>query len=153
MANADPRDGQTTGKRARSLLHDTDTCTLATASPDGVPEAATIRFVADDQFNIYLNSSTTYRKYENMSANPRVAVVVDGNSGNLQLEGVATELQGSEEESVVSKYVTKYGHSDYLTHEDSTRFKIETDWVRLLVDGRFPPDHEMIVGEGETELH
>lgn len=138
---------------AATLLRDTETCTLATASPDGVPEAATVRFVADDEYNVYINTATNYRKYENMQANPRVAVVVNGAERNLQLEGVPTELRGDAAESVREKYIEKYGPSAYLTHEHSTCFEIETDWARLLLDGSFPPEYAMLIGEGETDPH
>jgi Pyridoxamine 5''-phosphate oxidase. len=140
-------------ERATAVLQETAVCTLATASPDGVPEAATVRFVASEGFDVYINSATNYRKYANMTANPRVAVVVDGDAGNLQLEGRATELHGDDAESFRERYVEKYGPSQYLTHETSTCFAIETDWARLLVDGRFPPEHAMVVGDGETDLH
>ncbi len=150
MTNGNDR---TPAERARALLRETDRCTLATASPTGVPEAATIRFVADDDFSLYFNTSTTYRKYDNLCANPRVAVVVDGPAGNLQLEGVVRELDGTEDESAVDRYVEKYGHSPYLTHDHSTRFTVETDWARLLLDGSFPPEHAMVLGEGDTDLH
>lgn len=144
---------RTPAERASRLLQAAENCTLATASSTGVPEAATIRFVADDDYDLYFNTSRTYRKYEHLRANPRVAVVVDGAAGNLQLEGVARELDDSEDEQVVDRYVEKYGHSPYLTHDDSVRFAVETDWARLLLDGSFPPDHAMILGEGETDLH
>jgi uncharacterized protein YhbP (UPF0306 family) len=140
-------------EQATEVLRATETCTLATASPDGTPEAATVRFVADDEFNVYINTATNYRKYANMTENPRVAVVVDGDARNLQLEGCATELCGEDAESFRAQYVDKYGPSEYLTHETSTCFAIETDWVRLLVDGTFPPEHAMVVGDGRTDLH
>lgn len=146
-------DNRPPAERARVLLRETESCTLATASSGGVPEAATIRFVADDDYTIYFNTSSTYRKYDNLTATPRVAVVVDGAAGNLQLEGRARELDGDEDDAAVDRYVEKYGHSPYLTHDHSTRFAVETDWARLLLDGSFPPEHAMILGEGETDLH
>lgn len=148
-----PKDGQTADELAMALLTNTETCTLATASTDGVPEAATVRFVADEAYNVYINTATTYRKYENMTTNPRVAVVVDGHDENLQLEGVATELTGDDAAFVRERYTSKYGHSEYLTHDDSTQFEIETDWARLLVDGSFPPEYAMLLGDGETDPH
>lgn len=146
-------DARTPAERAYRLLQETETCTLATASPTGVPEAATIRFVADSDYTLYFNTSRTYRKYENLKDNSRVAVVVDGPTGNLQLEGETRELDGAEDTAAVDRYVEKYGHSPYLTHEHSTRFAVDTDWARLLLDGSFPPDHAMVLGDGETDLH
>lgn len=144
-------DGRTARDLALGVLDETETCTLATASPDGVPEAATVRFVADDACNVYVNTATEYRKCENMRANPRVAVVVDGDEHNLQLEGVARELDGEDAEFVRESYLEKYGHSEYLTRESATRFAVETDWARLLVDGSYPPEFAMVLGEGDTD--
>lgn len=139
-------------ERARRLLRTERTCTLATATADGVPEAATVRFVTDGELNVQITTESPYRKYDNMTENPRVAVVVDGDD-NLQLEGVAREVFGDDAAAIRSNYVDKYGHSAYLDNDESVFFEIETDWARLLVDGRFPPTHEMVLGEGETDPH
>ncbi|ERH13883.1 MAG: putative flavin-nucleotide-binding protein [halophilic archaeon J07HB67] len=139
-------------ERARRLLRTERTCTLATASADGVPEAATVRFVTDNELNVHVTTESPYRKYANMTENPRVAVVVDGDD-NLQLEGVAREVFGAAADRIGEKYVDKYGHSAYLDNDESVFFEIETDWARLLVDGSFPPTHEMVLGTGETDPH
>jgi PPOX class probable F420-dependent enzyme len=146
-------DGRTAREVAVELLETTETCTLATATPDGRPEAATVRFVADDGLDVYFNTATSHRKYENVRANPRVAVVVDGERRNLQLEGEATELDGAAEAAFHDRYHEKYGPSDYLTNDRSTCFRVEPDWARLLVDGSFPPEYAMVVGEGPTEYY
>jgi Pyridoxamine 5''-phosphate oxidase. len=82
------------------VLTEAQTCTLATASQDGVPEAATIRFVSDQNLDLYITTESMYRKYENMTVNPRVALVVDEAQYNLQLEGVATEVHGEAAEQI-----------------------------------------------------
>jgi uncharacterized protein YhbP (UPF0306 family) len=132
--------------RAQRLLAETETCTLATVSPRGTPEAATVRYVSDRELNVALTTQSTYRKYENMSESPRVALVVDGAAGNLQLEGRATELTGDAIDSVCARYIEKYGDTEYLTNDRSVFFEIETDWARLLVDGQFPPSYELVLG-------
>jgi uncharacterized pyridoxamine 5'-phosphate oxidase family protein len=145
------RASTTARDRSLQLLEETATCTLATASVDGKPEAATVRFVTDDDLNVFVTTESVYRKYENMTRNPSVAIVVDGDEGNLQLEGQATETHGDAAESVISRYVEKYGTSEYLTNDQSVFFSIETHWVKLLVDGGFPPTYEMVLGDGETD--
>lgn len=135
------------------LLEEREVCTLATASADGIPEAATVRYMCDDDFNIYINSGSTYRKYQNMKENPRVAVVVNGEYKNIQLEGIAKEVPESEAEHIIGMYEDKYGNSEYLTNNESVFFEIETDWVRVLIDGRYPPEYEMIIGSGDTDPH
>ena len=134
---------------AHELLAETNTCTLATASPDGQPEAATVRFVADDALDVYVTTQSNYRKYRNVADNERVALVVDGFS-NLQMEGAAREATGETVEWIEQRYVAKYGSSRYLTNEDSVFLHIETDWARLLVDGSYPPEFASVLDEGES---
>ncbi|MES3517166.1 MAG: pyridoxamine 5'-phosphate oxidase family protein [Natronomonas sp.] len=146
-------DSTTARETALRLLEETEVCTLATASRDGRPEAATVRFVCDETLTLYVNSGSTYRKYRNIEENPRVAVVVDGRKKNLQLEGTATEIDGDAAERAKQRYVEKYGRSQYLTNDESVMFEIEPEWARLLVDGNFPPAYEMVIGEGDTDPH
>lgn len=147
------KENESAEEMSLQLLENEDLCTLATASDDAVPEAATVRFVHDDDINIYVNSGSTYRKYENMKENSNVAIVVNGDRKNLQIEGVAEEVFGDEAKFVIDKYKEKYGDSQYLTNDESVFFKIKTDWARLLVDGRYPPEYEMAIGEGDTDPH
>ena len=140
-------------KKARQVLTEAQTCTLATASQDGVPEAATIRFVSDQNLDLYITTESMYRKYENMTLNPRVALVVDEAQYNLQLEGVATEVQGEAAEQIKSKYRDKYGPSQYLRNDDSVFFEIIIDWARLLIDGQSPPEFEMVIGSSDADPH
>lgn len=139
--------------KARELLNQQELCTLATASKNGNPEAATVRYMSDKDFNIYVNSGSTYRKYQNMKENPRVAVVVNGDYKNIQIEGTAKEIPRDEAGNIVDMYKDKYGESEYLTNDESVFFKIQSDWARILVDGRYPPEYEMIIGSGDTDPH
>lgn len=142
---------------ALEFIGEQEVCTLATASDDSVPEAATIRFSNDEEFNFYINSGDTYRKYQNMKSNPRVAIVVngkfEGDYFNMQLEGEAHEVPYNDADYIMDMYKEKYGSSEYLTNDESVFFEIDVDWARLLVDGSFPPEYKMIVGKGDTDPH
>jgi uncharacterized pyridoxamine 5'-phosphate oxidase family protein len=145
-------DGESPHERAQQVLANAETCTLATVSPDGRPEAATVRFVADDTLDVYITTESTYRKYHNMTQNPSVALVVDGRY-NLQLEGTASEIHDRTVDWFKRQYTETYGQSEYLTDDDSVFFRVTTDWARLLVDGSFPPAFEMVIGDGEADPH
>lgn len=132
-------------ERAREVVENQRTCTLATAAPDGTPEAATIRFVADEELNLSITTQLSAKKYENLTANSAVAVVIDG-ADNLQLEGTAREVSGEAADRIKSAYVEKYGQSPYLTNDQSVFFEITTHWARLLVDGQYPPTYATIFG-------
>jgi Pyridoxamine 5''-phosphate oxidase. len=149
----DSKGSPTSKETALKMLDNQETCTLATASADGVPEAATVRYVYDDDLNVYINTGSTYRKYQNMKENSNVAIVVNSPPQNLQLEGQAREVHDEIIEFIKTKYVDKYGRSKYLTNDESVFFEINTDWARLLVDGTFPPEHEMVIGDGDVDPH
>jgi uncharacterized protein YhbP (UPF0306 family) len=142
---------------ALDFLESQDVCTLATASKDAVPEAATVRYMNDDDFNIYISTGSTYRKYQNTKSNSRVAIVVNGRLEdeyyNVQLEGNAKEIPYDDAEYIVDMYTQKYGSSQYLTNDQSVFFEIDTNWARLLVDGSYPPEYEMIIGNGDVDPH
>jgi uncharacterized pyridoxamine 5'-phosphate oxidase family protein len=136
---------------ASELLTEAEACTLATASSGGQPEAATVRFVCDEEYTIYVNTATTYRKYHNLIENPRVALVVTNYTNDIQIEGEAREITGRDVEHAEELYIQKYGRSKYLTDPNSTFFEIDTTWMRVLVDSHHPPDYETIIGDTDTE--
>jgi uncharacterized protein YhbP (UPF0306 family) len=139
-------------ERAREVVKNQRTCTLATAASGGTPEAATIRFVADEELNLSITTQLSAKKYENLTANSAVAVVIDG-SDNLQLEGEASEVSGEAAGRIRSAYVEKYGQSPYLTNDQSVFFEITTHWARLLVDGQYPPTYATVFGERRADSH
>lgn len=68
--------------------------TLATVSPDGQPQAATIYYVVDHRLTFYFLTKDSTRKYKNIMATPRVALVVSDPTTltTVQAEGIATEV-------------------------------------------------------------
>lgn len=139
-------------ERAREVVKNQRTCTLATAASDVTPEAATVRFVADAQLNLSITTQRSAKKYANLTANSAVAVVIDG-TDNLQLEGTAREVTGEVADRIQSAYVEKYGQSPYLTNDQSVFFEITTHWARLLVDGQYPPTYATLFGERRVDSH
>lgn len=80
------------------FLKENDLCVLATADKGGKPIAATMAYTADDEMSIYFETSTKTRKYENLIANPSVALVigVDNDKPSVQIDGKAIVWKGSE---------------------------------------------------------
>jgi uncharacterized protein YhbP (UPF0306 family) len=102
------------GPRARALqyLRDHHVANLATYGSDG-PWAAAVFYVSD-RFDLYFLSTRTSRHCENIARDPRVAVTVQEDYSDwpkikgLQLEGVAGELSGDDEERARRLYGEKY---------------------------------------------
>ncbi|MEU7021862.1 pyridoxamine 5'-phosphate oxidase family protein [Streptomyces sp. NPDC046203] len=77
-----------------SYLAGQRTCRVATVSADGRPHAGALWFVWDGT-SLWLYSLTRSRRWADLRADPRIAVVVDDGEGYGELRGV--ELSGSVE--------------------------------------------------------
>jgi len=48
----------------------------ATVAPDGAPQAAVVGFAVSDELEIVFDTLDTARKYHNLRADPRIALVI-----------------------------------------------------------------------------
>src|ERR1700755_3710292 len=70
---------------------------VVSTAHNGAPQAALIGVAVTDALDIVFDTVTTSRKYANLIADPRVALVVGWDYGRtLQVEGVADVLSGDE---------------------------------------------------------
>ncbi|PJE75475.1 pyridoxamine 5'-phosphate oxidase family protein [Candidatus Uhrbacteria bacterium CG10_big_fil_rev_8_21_14_0_10_48_11] len=128
-----------------TVLLKSDTCTLATASLKGKPEAATIQYAADEMFRLYFESFPSYRKYKNISVNPQASVVVTREGNTVQMDGVIVELSGKDAEAAKQQLVAKFGIGiGYLLQPDVLFFRFTPTWIRVLVSGTYPPKYVII---------
>jgi len=106
--------------------------TLATASKDGKPEAATVEYVIDGD-DLLVNTYVHYRKFKNLTTNPFVACVVTmGDEKTLQLDGKIRLLEGSEAADAKQKMLTaEPDFKDFFNDKDTRFFKITPTWLRL----------------------
>lgn len=91
---------QTTKTEVLQFLKAHPECVLATVSPDGEPEAATVLFAVDDDFTFYFGTSDKYRKYHNLQRNKQAAVVVGvqmKEPKSAQVEGMMEPIEGEAE--------------------------------------------------------
>lgn len=131
-----------------SILYKNSICTLATASLDGKPEAATIQYIADEKYNLFFESFPTYRKYKNFASNPRVSVVITNpEMKTVQMDGTVSELSGDDAERAKQKIIDEHGKGvGYLFAPNVLFFRFTPSWIRVLVDGNYPPTYEMVMG-------
>ena len=81
-------------------------CVLATSSPDGQPEAATVLFAVSDDFTFYFGTMKNYRKFGNLLKNKKVAVVVGVRGSNprtVQAEGEVEILENEDDIDAAKK--------------------------------------------------
>ena len=113
---------------------------LATATPDGLPEAAVIEFAETDNFELIFDTFTTYRKYKNLKNNSRVAFVIGWDENvTVQYEGVAEELAGDELKRYKKIYFKKNPDAQkWERFKETTWFRITPKWIRYR-DGNASP--------------
>lgn len=105
---------------------------LSTIHPNGSPEAAVMEFAETDKLELIFDTFTTYRKYPNLKANPRVAAVIGWDEGiTIQYEGLARELSGGEKEKAVQLRIAKMPHAaKFAAMKEVVHFKISPIWIR-----------------------
>ena len=100
------------GIRVQRYLRDHNVATLST-SGSGDPWAAAV-FYANDGYTLYFLSSPTSRHCLDLAQNPRVAVTIQEDYSDwleikgVQMEGVASEISGVEEEKARRLYGQKF---------------------------------------------
>lgn len=105
---------------------------LSTIGEDGRPQAAVIGFGQTDDFELLFGTDDFSRKYRNMQANPAVALVIGGESGQtVQYEGVAEELSRDDLQLVRDNYWRKTPLAEKYDANDSQRyFIVRPKWLR-----------------------
>jgi PPOX class probable F420-dependent enzyme len=82
---------------------------VATRGPDGAPQAALVGITATDRGELVFDTASSSRKYRNLRAFPRVAVVIGWDDEvTVQCEGDADVLTGTERERCLGAYVHQY---------------------------------------------
>lgn len=116
------------------VLHGHQYMTLATASADGKPEAATVHLVPDGNTLLVQSSKPTYRKVANLRANPRAAcVVTKGHEHTLQFDCSVEELTGNAAVKARQKMIVFESELERFLRHDSVFFLLTPYWMRLRV--------------------
>lgn len=106
---------------------------LATTSADGQPEAAVVGIAVTPDLEIVFDTVRSSRKYGNLVAQPKVAVVIGmKNEITTQYEGEAFELRGPEDDGYREAYYAVFpeGRDRAATWEGLVHFVIRPKWIR-----------------------
>lgn len=107
-------------RTARRFVDEISTLTLATASDDGTPWAATVFFAADAGFNLYFVSDHRTQHGRDMASNARVAATINPDCDNwhdvrgLQVRGTVEIVEGAERAKALLLYFKKFPQIDAL---------------------------------------
>jgi uncharacterized protein YhbP (UPF0306 family) len=105
-------DPNTLRQTALRYLRDHHVMTLATDGPQGLWAAAV--YYANDDFTLYFLSAPHTRHATNLHAQPRVAATIHEDYADwreikgIQLEGIATQLEGEAEQHASQVFGAKY---------------------------------------------
>ncbi len=113
----------------------------ASVTPAGAPQAAVVGFAVSDALEIVFDTVTTSRKYANLRADPRIALVIGWEHEiTAQIEGVADFPTGDELERVRACYFAAYPDGrDRLAWPDITHVRVRPNWVRYSDFAQDPP--------------
>ncbi|AVZ73710.1 hypothetical protein SLUN_17530 [Streptomyces lunaelactis] len=116
----------------------------ASVTPDGAPQAAVVGFAVSDELEIVFDTVESTRKYGNLRADPRVALVVGWDDAiTAQIEGVADFPTGSELEHIRACYFTAYPDGrDRLAWPGITHVRVRPAWIRYSDFTQDPPHIE-----------
>ncbi|MHB8416791.1 MAG: pyridoxamine 5'-phosphate oxidase family protein [Myxococcales bacterium] len=113
----------------------------ASVSATGAPQAAVVGIAVSDQLEIIFDTLVSTRKFENLRANPRIALVVGWDEERTaQVEGVADFPTGADLDRVRECYFAAYPDGrERLTWEGITHVRVRPTWVRYSDFNQDPP--------------
>ena len=113
----------------------------ASVAPDGVPQAAVVGFAISDELEIVFDTVEMTRKYRNLRANPRIALVIGWDDEmTAQLEGVVDFPTGPELDRMRNCYFLAHPDGrDRLAWPGITYVRVRPTWVRYSDFTQDPP--------------
>jgi hypothetical protein len=104
----------------------------ASVAPGGGAQAAVVGFAVSDALEIVFDTVETSRKYHNLCADPRVALVIGWDHAvTFQIEGIVDFPTGSELERIRQCYFVAYPDGrDRLAWPGITHVRVRPNWIR-----------------------
>ena len=112
----------------------------ASVAADGSPQAAVIGFAVSDALEIVFDTVESTRKYRNLRAEPRIALVIGWDEITAQIEGIADFPAGAELERLRECYFVAYPDGrDRLAWPGITHERVRPSWIRYSDFTQDPP--------------
>jgi pyridoxine/pyridoxamine 5'-phosphate oxidase len=123
----------------------------ASVAAGGMPQAAVVGIAISDQLELIFDTLETTRKYQNLRANPRIALVVGWDQEiTAQIEGSVDFPTGPELQRIRDVYFIPYPDGrDRLAWPGITHARVRPTWIRYSDFTRDPP---LIVELGPEQL-
>ena len=139
-------------KRLEELFRSQNLAALATHC-DGQPYASLVAFYASNDLKyVYFVTAKTTRKFANLTANNRVAIMVNSSANQISdfhqaisvtAVGQAKEVAGADKEIILGQYLAKHPHLEDFVRSPTCAL------VRVVVDSYYMVKNFQNV----TELH
>ncbi|MBX7080701.1 MAG: pyridoxamine 5'-phosphate oxidase family protein [Nannocystaceae bacterium] len=113
----------------------------ATVAADGAPQAAVVGFAVSDALELVFDTVEATRKFRNLRADPRIALVIGWDEGiTAQIEGIADLPTGAELERIRECYFVAYPDGrDRLAWPGITHVRVRPTWIRYSDFTQQPP--------------
>ena len=123
----------------------------ASVAADGTPQAAVVGIAVSDQLEIIFDTLESTRKYRNLRAHPRIALVVGWDHEiTAQIEGIVDFPTGAELQRIRDVYFVPYPDGrERLAWPGITHARVRPTWIRYSDFTREPP---LIVELGPAQL-
>jgi len=104
----------------------------ASVRADGAPQAAVIGFIVSDELELFFDTLSTSRKYQNLMRDPRIALVVGwDDERTVQLEGVVDEPSGTTLRALQELYFARFPDGPERQKLDEIRYlRVRPTWIR-----------------------
>lgn len=127
----------------------------ASASEDGVPQAAIVGVVVSEQFEVFFDTLTTSRKTHNLRRRPYVALVLGpaaaGSAKTVQVEGHADEPTGNDLARLLQLYFERFPDGrERQRLPDVTYWRVRPTWIRFS-DFSLDPPRVVEVAPGDLD--
>ena len=108
---------------------------VASQSPNGHPQSAVVEFLTRRDFTVYFATVRSFRKYQNLTKNPRISLVVGGaDEVTVQYEGTAEEVApesiSDDQKARLASHAHKGFDTKTLAESNVVYFKITPSWIR-----------------------
>lgn len=104
----------------------------ASVASDGAPQAAVIGFVVSDDLELFFDTLSSSRKYQNLTRDRRIALVIGWDDEcTVQLEGVIDEPSGTALRALQELYFARFPEGPERQRLEEIRYlRVRPTWVR-----------------------
>lgn len=115
-------------------------CVVSSVAENGAPQSAVVGFAVSPELEIIFDTVKSSRKYRNLISNPHASVVLWTGEATVQLEGIATELDGADAQRYREIYFETWPDGrDRMSWAGITHFVIRPKWIRFTDFDQRPP--------------